>query len=130
MSNSAIPTLLALTGIGLEIGLPALVIWGWVRWFKRQQPRTLLSTLSLIGFVLATASTVLAFTSVLYSIAVGGFPYYDPLLLKIYRWGSFLSLSGIVFAISGIWRPGPLRWHAPACAIGMLLFWFAMAIGE
>jgi hypothetical protein len=32
------------------------MIWGLVRWFRRTQPRTLPSILSLIGFTLATAS--------------------------------------------------------------------------
>ena len=48
--------------------------------------------------------------------AVGGVPFYDPLLLRIYRWGALLSLAGTAFALIGVWRPGPLRWHAPACA--------------
>jgi len=69
-------------------------------------------------------------SAMLYARAVGGFPFYDPLLLRIYRWGALLSLSGIVFAVIGVWRPSPLRWHAPACAIGTLLFWFAAAMGE
>jgi hypothetical protein len=58
------------------------------------------------------------------------FAYYDPLLLRIFRWGGLLSLSGMAFEIRGTWRPNPLRWYAPGCALGMLLFWFAMAIGE
>jgi hypothetical protein len=77
-----------------------------------------------------TASGLLATSSVLYAHAIGGFPFYDPLLLRIYRWGALLSLSGTVFAFIGVWRPGPLRWHAPACAVGTLLFWFAAAMGE
>jgi hypothetical protein len=112
------------------IALPAVITWGWVRWWKRTQPRTPFSILSLIGFTLATASGLLAISAMLYARAVGGFPFYDPLLLRIYRWGALLSLSGIVFAVIGVWRPSPLRWHAPACAIGTLLFWFAAAMGE
>lgn len=114
----------------IYIALPAVMIWGWVRWFKRTQPRTLLAILSLIGFTLATASGLLATSAMLYARAVGGFPFYDPLLLRIYRWGALLSLSGTVFALIGVWRPGPLRWHAPTCAVGTLLFWFAAAMGE
>jgi hypothetical protein len=48
---------------------------------------TLFSVLSLIGFTLASASGLLAVSSVLYAHAIGGFPFYDPRLLRIYRWG-------------------------------------------
>jgi hypothetical protein len=116
--------------VGFYVGLPALMIWGWAGWFRRPQPRTLPSILSLIGLALATASGLLAVSSVMYEHAIGGFPFYDPRLLRIYRWGGLLSLSGIVFGIGGVWRPGPVRWLAPVCSLGTLLFWFASAMGE
>lgn len=106
------------------------LLWGWVRWFSRTQPRAVLAILSLIGFTLATASGLLAVSSVLYAHAIGGFPFYDPRLLRIYRWGGLLSLSGLVFGIAGVWRPGPLRWLAPVCSFGTALFWFVSAMGE
>jgi hypothetical protein len=130
MNKAAGSVVLVLFVVGIYIALPAVMIWGWLRWSKRIQPQTLASILSLIGFTLATASGLLAISSMLYAHAVGGFPFYDPLLLRIYRWGALLSLSGTVFALIGVWRPGPLRWHAPACAVGTLLFWFAAAVGE
>jgi hypothetical protein len=130
MNKAAGSVVLVLFVVGVYIALPAVITWGWVRWWKRTQPRTPFSILSLIGFTLATASGLLAISAMLYARAVGGFPFYDPLLLRIYRWGALLSLSGIVFAVIGVWRPSPLRWHAPACAIGTLLFWFAAAMGE
>jgi hypothetical protein len=130
MNKAVGSVVIVLFVVGVYIALPAVMIWGWVRWRKRIQPRTPFSILSLIGFTLATASGLLAISSVLYAHAVGGFPFYDRLLLRIYRWGALLSLSGIVFAVIGAWRPSPLRWHAPACAIGTLLFWFAAATGE
>jgi len=130
MNKAVESVMVALLAVGSYVGLPALMIWGWVRWSKLTQPRTLPSILSLVGFTLATASGLLATSAMLYARAVGGFPFYDPLLLRIYRWGALLSLSGIVFAVIGVWRPSPLRWHAPACAIGTLLFWFAAAMGE
>jgi hypothetical membrane protein len=130
MNKVAQPVILILYVVGMYIALPAAMIWGWVRWLKRKQPRTPFSILSLIGFALATVSGLLATSSVLYAHAIGGFPFYDPLLLRIYRWGALLSLSGTAFALIGVWRPGPLRWHAPTCAVGTLLFWFAAAMGE
>jgi len=130
MYKAAESIVLILYVIGICIALPAGMIWGWVLWARRTQPRSLSSVLSLVGFTLATASGLLAISSLLYAHAIGGFPFYDPLLLTIYRWGGLLSLAGIVFAISGAWRPSPLRWHAPACAVGMLIFWFIAAMGE
>jgi|SRR5271169_667585 len=130
MNKAAGSVVLVLFVVGVYVALPAVMTWGWVRWWKRTQPRTPFSILSLIGFTLATASGLLAISAMLYARAVGGLPFYDPLLLRIYRWGALLSLSGIVFAVIGVWRPSPLRWHAPACAIGTLLFWFAAAMGE
>jgi hypothetical protein len=127
--NKSAESIVFLLAIGMYIALPVAMVLGWVRWVKRAQPRTLFSTLSLIGFALATASGVLAISSVLYAYAVG-FRFYDPLLLRIFRWGALLSLAGIVFAVCGAWRPNPLRWYAPACALGMLLFWFIAAAGE
>jgi hypothetical protein len=128
--NKAVEIPIVLFKIGFYVGLPALLIWGWIRWFRRTQPRTLPSILSLIGLALATASAMLAVSSVLYAHTIGGFPYYDPRLLRIYRWGGLLSLSGIVFGIGGVWRPGPVRWLAPVCSLGTALFWFASAMGE
>lgn len=122
--------LLVLFALGVYVGLPALMVWGWVRWFRRRQLRTLPAILSLIGFTLATASGLLGVSSVLYAHTIGGFPFYDPRLLRIYRWGGLLSLSGIVFGVAGVWRPGPVRWLAPVCSLGTALFWFASAMGE
>ncbi len=119
-----------LLATGMWIVLPAVIVWGWVRWARHTKRRTLFSILSLIGFAFATVSGLLAISSVGYAHVFGGFPFYDPRLLRIYRWGFLLSLSGIVFGISGVWRLSPLRWHAPACAAGTLVFWIVAAMGE
>ena len=83
--------------------------------------------LSLIGFVLATASGLLALSSVVYAHVIGGFPYYDPRLLRIYAWGGVLSLSGIVFgifavpsAVAGLPMTGLSAADADVCAIPLL----------
>ena len=112
------------------IGAPTLLVWGWLRWMGRPQQRSICPILSLTGFLLATASGLLAVSSVLYSFAIGGFPYYDSRLLRIYRWGILLSLSAVAVGIGGIWRPSSLRWHAPASAVGTLMFWVMAASME
>lgn len=76
-----------------------------------------------ISLLVCHCLTLLAVSSVMYSFGVGGFRYYDPRLLKIFRWGILLSLAGIVLGISGVWRPSSLRWHAPASTVGTLMFW-------
>jgi hypothetical protein len=128
--HDAVQTVIAtVLAICLFVVLPAAMIWGWVRWWKRIQPRTL-SIFSLVGFVLATASGLVAVGSIIYVHKVGSVPYWDPVLLRSLRWGALLSFSGLAFGLIGVWRPGPLRWHAPACALGILFFWFAEAMAQ
>jgi hypothetical protein len=78
---------LAASIIGCIIGAPSLLVWGWVRWAQRPQPRSFFPILSLAGFLFATASGLLAVSSFTYSLAVGGLPYYDPRLLSIFSMG-------------------------------------------
>ena len=119
-------------GILLAFGYlvtPILMIWGWTRWLGRPKLRTIPSILSLIGFVLATCSALLAVSLVGYA-QIHHFPYYDPTLLRAFRLGALLSLAGILFALSGMWRPSSLRWHAFVCSLGALVFWIVAASGE
>ena len=122
--------ILAFLWIGTDVVVPALIIWGWIRWSKNTIPRTIPSTLSFIGFCLATASASLGLCAALYARFIRSFPFYDPTLMRIYRCGGLLSLAATLFAIGGVWRQGPVRWLAPACAFGTLLFWFLAAISE
>lgn len=127
-------TLLKMFWVTLIIGgyfaAPALLIWGWVRWTQRPKQRTLCSILSLAGFSLATASALLAVLTTMYAVSIGGFPFYDPRLLRVFRWGILLSLTALALAISGVWGPSSLRWHAPACGFGTLMFWAMAASSE
>jgi hypothetical protein len=122
--------LVAVADLAFYAGLPALMIWGWVRFSRRPRVQGLLPILSVLSLALATASTALAIGSVLYAHAIGGFPYYDPLLLRIYRWGALLSITALLFAMGGAWRRNPIRWHSLASSVVVLLFWFAAAEGE
>ena len=118
-----------MTAIGY-LASPILLIWGWLRWISFPKLRTAPSILSFAGFILATASALLAVSSTAYSVVIRRFPYYDPLLMRIFGLGILLSLGGIVFGIGGVWRPNSLRWHAPASAVCMLTFWTMMASME
>ena len=110
--------------------LPIALIWGWARWINLAKPRTAASILSLAGFVLATASALLAVSSIAYAQGIHGFRFYDPRLMRIFRCGVLLSLGAIVFGLGGVWRPSSLRWHAPIAAIGTLAFWVIAAERE
>ena len=114
----------------IYLALPVAIVAGWVRWMRRRTSETPFSWLSLLGFALSTCSALLAVGSVAYDHAIGGFPFYDPRLLRIYRWGNLLSLTGVVLGVVGIWRRSPLRWYAPLCAAGTLAFWFFAAMSE
>ena len=108
---------------------PVALIWGWIRWVRLPKKWTLTAILSLIGFGWVTASAILAVSAAAYA-QMHYFPFYDPLLMRIFRWGFLLSLAGLVFGLGGVWRTNPLRWHALAGAVGTLAFWAIAAAGE
>jgi len=81
-------------------------------------------------FILSTASGVLAVSAIVYAVAIHGFPFYDPTLLRIYAWGFLLSAGGIVLGLTGVSAPNALRWHAPLAGLGTLAFWMIAAATE
>jgi hypothetical protein len=109
---------------------PIMLIWGWFRWIGRREELGSPFFLSLIGFVLSTASGVLAASAILYAVVIHGFPFYDPALLRIYAWGFLLSVGGTVLGLTGVSAPNALRWHAPLAGLGMLAFWMIAAATE
>jgi hypothetical protein len=114
--------------VAVTLIVPALLIWGWLRWSQNDDPSSRSSRFSLVGFSLATASAALALGTHLYARFVHNLPLQDPTLIKIYACGCLLSLVGIIFAVAGTGRPNPVRWLAPLCAFGTLVFWLlAMA---
>jgi hypothetical protein len=116
--------------ICIIVGIPVTLAWGWFRWWKQDKKHSLIPIMSLIGFTLATTSALLAISTAIYAKAIGGFPFDDPILRRIYWYGLLISLSGIVFSVAGLWRTNALRWHALVCAVGTLMFWFMQASNE
>jgi hypothetical protein len=114
----------------VDIPMLTVLIWGWLRFARQKEPRTLYSNLSVISFTLASVSGLLAISSMLYADALGGFPYYDPRLLRIFECGGLLSIAGIAFAIGGARQSSALRWPGLCFSAAMLLFWFISAMGE
>jgi hypothetical protein len=123
-------SLLWLIAIATVVVSPALILWGWVRYFTHRTPRTTASTLSLIGLSFSTASALLALSTHLYARVIHAFPYYHPALVRIYLCGCLLSSAGILFGVGGSAQRGPLRTIAPACASGTLLFWILAMSSE
>ncbi len=113
-----------LTGLGWIVA-PTMLIWGWIRWIHRPKQRTFSSNFSLIGFLLATTSALLAISLLGYGMMYR-LDFYAPWPLRIFRTAVSLSLAGIVFGIGGVWRPNSLRWHSPVFALGTLAFWIAL----
>jgi hypothetical protein len=109
---------------------PITLIWGWIRWIGRREELGRPFFLSLIGFILSTASGALAVSAIVYAEAIHGFQIYDPTLLRIYTLGLLLSAGGIVLGLTGVSVPNVLRWHAPLAGIGMLAFWMIAAATE
>ncbi len=116
--------------ISVYLGLPVVLFMGWRQWLRRSSPQARLSALSFIGFVLASSSALLAIGAALYAMAAGGFRYYDPKLLVIYRIGILLSLAGLTSAVVGVWKRGAVRWHALTLSAGMLFLWLVWASAE
>jgi hypothetical protein len=125
-----VSTILSLLATIALLALPVVMVWGWVRWKRREKPVTWFSILSLIGLALATVSESLAISTVIYARVSGGFEYYDPVLMKIYAWGTLLSVTGLTIAIIAVWRPSSLRWYALVCTAGTLLYWLVQSANE
>ena len=119
----------AMVGMGYLIA-PIMLVWGWTRWTLRRDELGPPFFLSFIGFMLSTASGILAVSTIVYAFVIRAFPFYDPMLLRIYAWGCLLSASGIVLGFTGVSKPNALRWHAPLAGLGMLAFWIVAAAGE
>jgi hypothetical protein len=66
----------------------------------------------------------------LYTVAIHGFAYYDPVLLRIFRWGILLSLAGFLLGLAGVMKANALRWQALVAGFAMMVFWFVSASSE
>jgi hypothetical protein len=110
-----------------EVVTPLVMVWGWIRWARHEKRWTILAILSFIGFVLASASAALAVSSFIYGNIIGGWPYYDPRLIRIFACGALLSALALLSSFAGVWRRNTLRWYALFCSFGTLVFWIATA---
>jgi len=108
--------------------LPAVMIWGWARWYKAASPGTLSSKLSLGGFILANLSVLLALSATFFLHSSAGSPLSSALLLRLYSIGLVFAVLGVLLAFAGLWRRSPLRWPGLVCSGGVLMFWIFTSI--
>jgi hypothetical protein len=110
------------------VAVPVLAIWGWLRWAGRPRIWNYASSASLIAFVLATASSLLAVYSIAWAHRIGGFGLNDPRLHRMYSGGLLLSATAFPLSLFGLNRSNALRWHALVCVVGTALFWISASI--
>jgi hypothetical protein len=67
---------------------PAILIWGWFRWAQREHTGGPFF-LSFFGFILSTASALLAVFTITYAVVIHSFAYYDPWPAQNFPMGSF-----------------------------------------
>jgi len=90
--------------------------------------KDLSSIAALAGFVLATASALIAVWLRSYGYATGGFPHNDPLLIEGFRTGLALSAAALLFSLIGLRPPSRMRWLGAGWAVVGLAFWAATAL--
>lgn len=112
-------------------GLGAWITWGWLSW-ARDRPKDLRFGVlcSLAGFSFASLSASLQISSGLYAQFIGGFPFMDRTLLRIYGSEFVLALLALLLSLCGAASKTPLRWKAPTLSAFMLLLVIAQAAGE
>ena len=123
-SVEALMALMALLGY---IVAPVTLISAWIRWISQPRHWSATSVCSFASLVLATASGMVAISSVVWAQAIGGFGWYDPRLMKMMAWGLLLSVSAVVLSFGGVWRRNELRWQSPVASIGTAAFWLLVA---
>ena len=110
--------------------LPFVLVWSWIVWTRSNRTITITVSLGLVGLALATLSVVLALATMAYARFVHPFPFYDPSLMRIYRYGFFGSLAGLILSLGGVWRRSPLQWRSPLCCFLSTIFWIGAAEAE
>ncbi len=81
----------------------------------------------LAAWVIGSSSAILFVSTAIYAQVIGGFQYYDPDLLRIYRYGCLSALLGIALGLAG---RGRVRLAVTALSGTMLILWLVLATSE
>jgi len=107
---------------------PVLLICAWAQWFRQPKSRTVASTFSLVGIVLATTSAALAIAAVVYA-QTHRFPAFRtrrsqeciewgwgfPGSSRFWSWRN-LAAGFITLVCAGVFRPATLAFWMLAAA--------------
>ena len=115
----------------LFLWLPLLIlfwaVWRWARATPRIATPAWRSYVAFAATAFVGLSALLWVISLVWARVIGGFPFYDPILLRFYRWGFLTGAVGLLTSLIG---KGKLRW--PSCGLSalMIFLWFAAASSE
>ncbi len=112
---------------GLPLLILAWALWRWLRTAPRIVEPAWRSYMAIGAIGFAGASSMLWLISLIWAMVIGGFPFYDPVLLRFYRWGFLTSALGLLISFAG---KGRLKW--PSCGLSLLmaLLWMMAASSE
>jgi len=116
-----------LLGFALPLLILAWAIERWRRAERRFESPVWRSYFATGAFGLGALSFLLWIAVAIWARARGGFPYYDPILLRCYSLG---FLSGAVGFLASLPGKGKLRW--PGCFLSFLMavLWVLAAEAE
>jgi hypothetical protein len=97
---------------GLPPAVLFCVVWRWIRSSPIIAEPAWRGYTSAGAVGLAATSVGLWVTSLTWARAIGGFGYYDPVLLGFFRWGSLTGLAGLAASLAG---KGKLK--CPTCGL-------------
>jgi hypothetical protein len=111
----------------VPLGFLAWSVRRWLRTAPRIVSPAWRSYFAFAAISLAGISVLIWIVMGIWAQAIGGFPFYDPILMRIYAWGLLTGLAGFVASLVG---KGKLRW--PACGVSavMTFLWLAAMSGE
>jgi hypothetical protein len=112
---------------GLPLLILAWALWRWLRTAPRIVEPAWRSYVAIGAIGLAGASSMLWLISLFWAKVLGGFPFYDPVLLRFFGLGGLTGLAGLVMTFVG---KGKLKWPACALSLLMVLLWCMAAMGE
>jgi len=111
--------------------LPSLItmLVGWTAWYEGPHQSGVLPKFSLIGMSLTTVTFFGLCAFAIYAEVWGVIlSVHYGLLVGIYKLLAPPCVLGLAFGLIGVWRPNPLRWYAPACALFTAGLWLVGAV--